>query len=138
LRPRDSPRAACSGQVQVSFLDIGSSIEHVRSGKLCAIAVTTANRSEALPDVPTVGESIPGYEASNWWGIATPKSTPTEIVVKLNSELNAADADPKIKVRFADLGGTSLAGSQADFAKLIADETDKWGKVIRAAKIKPE
>jgi tripartite-type tricarboxylate transporter receptor subunit TctC len=126
------------GQVQVAFPDIGSSIEHVRSGKLRAIAVTTTNRSEALPDVPTVSEFVPGYEASNWWGIAAPKSTPTEIVTKLNSELNAAVADPKIKARFADLGGTSLAGSPADFAKLIADETDKWGKVIRAAKIKPE
>jgi tripartite-type tricarboxylate transporter receptor subunit TctC len=126
------------GQVQVAFPDIGSSIEHVRSGKLRAIAVTTANRSEALPAVPTVSEFVPGYEASNWWGIAAPKGTPKEIVAKLNSELNAAVAAPKIKTRFADLGGTSLAGSQADFAKLIADETDKWGKVIRAAKIKPE
>jgi len=126
------------GQVQVAFPDIGSSIEHVRSGKLRAIAVTTANRSEALPAVPTVNEFVRGYEASNWWGIAAPKGTPTEIVAKLNNELNAAVADPKIKARFADLGGTSLAASPADFAKLIADETDKWGKVIRAAKIKPE
>jgi tripartite-type tricarboxylate transporter receptor subunit TctC len=126
------------GQLQVSFLDIGTSIEHVRSGTLRAIAVTTANRSDALPAVPSVGETIPGYEASNWWGIAAPTGTPTEIVVKLNSELNAAVADPKIKARFAELGGTSLAGSSADFAKLIAEETDKWGKVIRAAKIKPE
>jgi len=126
------------GQVQVAFPDIGSSIEHVRSGKLLAIAVTTANRSEALPGVPTVGEFVPGYEASNWWGIAAPKNTPTDIVAKLNAELNAAVADPKIKARFADLGGTSLAGSPADFAKLIADETDKWGKVIRAARITPE
>ena len=126
------------GQVQVSFPDIGSSIEHVRSGKLHAIAVTTANRSEALPGIPTVSEFVSGYEASNWWGIAAPKGTPAEIVGKLNSELNAAVADPKIKARFADLGGSSLAGSPADFAKLIADETDKWAKVIRAAKIKPE
>lgn len=126
------------GQVQVAFPDIGSSIEHVKSGKLRAMAVTTSKRSEALPAVPTVGEFVPGYEASNWWGIAAPKSTPTDIVSKLNSELNAAVADPKIMARFADLGGTSLAGSPANFAKLISDETDKWGKVIRAAKIKPE
>jgi tripartite-type tricarboxylate transporter receptor subunit TctC len=126
------------GQVQVAFPDIGSSIEHVKSGKLRAIAITAANRSEALPAVPTVSEFVPGYEASNWWGIAAPKSSPTDIVAKLNNELNAAVADPKIKARFADLGGVSLAGSPADFAKLIADETDKWGKVIRAAKIKPE
>jgi tripartite-type tricarboxylate transporter receptor subunit TctC len=105
---------------------------------LRAIAVTTAKRSEALPDVPTVGETLPGYEASNWWGIAAPTGTQMEIVVKLNSELNAAVADPKIKARFVELGGTSLAGSSVDFTKLIAAETDKWEKVIRAAKIKPE
>jgi len=126
------------GQVQVAFPDIGASIEHVRSAKLRAIAVTTANRSGALPDVPTVSEFVPGYEASNWWGIAAPKRTPTDIVGKLNGELTTAVADAKIKARFADLGGTSLAGSPADFAKLIADETDKWRKVIRAANIKPE
>jgi len=91
-----------------------------------------------LPDVPTVSEFVPGYEASNWWGIAAPKRTPTDIVGKLNGELTTAVADAKIKARFADLGGTSLAGSPADFAKLIADETDKWRKVIRAANIKPE
>jgi tripartite-type tricarboxylate transporter receptor subunit TctC len=110
----------------------------VRAGTLRALAVTTAERSEALPGIPTVGESIPGYEASNWWGIAAPTGTPMEIVTKLNSELNAVSADPKIKSRFTELGGTSLAGSSADFAKLIAEETEKWGKVIRAAKIKPE
>lgn len=126
------------GQVQVAFPDIGSSIEHVRSGKLHAIAVTTASRSAALPAVPSVSEFVPGYEASNWWGIAAPKGTSSEIVATLNRELNAAVGDPKIRARFADLGGTSLAGSPADFAKLIADETDKWAKVIRAAKIKPE
>jgi tripartite-type tricarboxylate transporter receptor subunit TctC len=126
------------GQVQVAFPDIGSSIEHVRSGKLRAIAVTSLSRSEALPDVPAIGEFVPGYEASNWWGLAAPNSTPGDIVAKLNSELNAAAADPKMKARFADLSGTPLVGSPADFAKLIADETEKWGKVIRAAKIKPE
>jgi len=126
------------GQVQVAFPDIGSSIEHVRSGKLRATAVTTLTRSEALPDLPTIAEFVPGYEASNWWGLAAPKGTPNDIVDKLNGELNTAVADLRMKARFADLGGTSLAGSPADFAKLIADETVKWGKVIRAAKIKPE
>jgi tripartite-type tricarboxylate transporter receptor subunit TctC len=126
------------GQVQVAFPDIGSSIEHVRSGKLRALAVTTVTRSEALPEIPTVAEFLPAYEASNWWGVAAPKNTPVEIVNKLNSEINAASADPKMKARLADLSGMSLAGSPADFGKLIAEETDKWGKVIRAAKIKPE
>jgi tripartite-type tricarboxylate transporter receptor subunit TctC len=126
------------GQVQVAFPDIGSSIEHVRSGKLRALAVTTVTRSEALPEIPTVAEFVPGYEASNWWGVATPKNTPVEIVNKLNSEINAASTDPKMKARLADLSGMSLAGSPADFGMLIAEETDKWGKVIRAAKIKPE
>ena len=115
-----------------------SSIEHIRAGKLRALAVTTATRSEALPDVPTVGDFVPGYEASGWFGIGAPKGTPTEIVDKLNKEINAGLADPKIKARLADLGGTVLAGSPADFGKLIADETEKWGKVIRAANIKPE
>jgi tripartite-type tricarboxylate transporter receptor subunit TctC len=126
------------GQVQLAFPDIGSSIGHVRSGKLRAIAVTTRTRSDVLPDVPTIAEFVPGYEASNWWGVAVPQGTPGDIVDKLNSELNAAAADPKMKARFADLGGMSLAGSPAEFAKLIADETEKWGRVIRAAKIKPE
>jgi tripartite-type tricarboxylate transporter receptor subunit TctC len=126
------------GQVQLAFPDIGSSIGHVSSGKLRAIAVTTRTRSDVLPDVPTIAEFVPGYEASNWWGVAVPQGTPGDIVDKLNSELNAAAADPKMKARFADLGGMSLAGSPAEFAKLIADETEKWGRVIRAAKIKPE
>ena len=115
-----------------------SSIEYIRAGKLRALAVTTATRSEALPDIPTVGEFVPGYEASAWFGIGAPKNTPAEIVDKLNKEINAGLADPKIKARLADLGGTVLAGSPADFGKLIADETEKWGKVIRAANIKPE
>jgi len=126
------------GQVQVAFPDIGSSLEHVKAGKLRAIGVTTASRSEALPDVPSVGEFVPGYEAINWFGLAAPKGTPPGIVTKLNGELNAALADPKIKVRLADLGGMPLSGSAADFARLIADETDKWGKIIRTAKIKAE
>jgi tripartite-type tricarboxylate transporter receptor subunit TctC len=125
------------GQVQVAFPDIGSSIEHIRAGKLRVIAVTTLTRSDVLPHVPTVDEFVPGYEASNWWGIAAPRGIAREIVDKLNNELNLAVADPKMKARFTDLGGTSLAGSPADFGKLIADETDKWSKVIRAAGIKP-
>ncbi len=115
-----------------------SSIEYIRAGKLRALAVTTATRSEALPDVPTVGEFVPGYEASTWYGIGAPKNTPTDIIDKLNNEINAALADPKIKARLADLGATVLPGSPADFGKLIAEETEKWGKVIRAANIKPD
>ena len=126
------------GQVQVMFATMPASIEYIRAGKLRALAVTTATRSEALPDMPTVGEFVPGYEASTWYGIGAPKNTPAEIIDKLNKEINAALADPKIKARLADLGGTVLAGSPADFGKLIADETEKWAKVIRAANIKPE
>ena len=100
--------------------------------------MTTATRSEALPDIPTVGEFVPGYEASAWHGIGAPKNTPAEIVDRLNREINAGLADPKIKARLAELGGTVLAGSPADFGKLIADETEKWAKVIRAANIKAE
>jgi tripartite-type tricarboxylate transporter receptor subunit TctC len=102
------------------------------------LAVTIATRSEALPDIPTVSDFVPGYEASAWYGIGAPRNTPAEIVDKLNKEINAALSDPKIKARLADLGGTVLSGSPADFGKLIADETEKWGKVIRAANIKPE
>ena len=126
------------GQVQVMFDVMASSIEHIRAGKLRALAVTTATRSEALPDVPNVGEFLPGFEASAWQGVGVPKNTPTEIVDKLNKEINAGLADPKLRARLADLGGTVIGGSPADFGKLIADETEKWGKVIRAANIKPE
>ena len=126
------------GQVQVMFGSIPPSVEHIRAGKLRALAVTTATRSEALPDIPTVSDFVPGYEASAWYGIGAPRNTPAEIVDKLNKEINAALSDPKIKARLADLGGTVLSGSAADFGKLIADETEKWGKVIRAANIKPE
>ena len=126
------------GQVQVMFGTMPSSIEYIRAGKLRALAVTTATRSEALPDIPTVGEFVPGYEASGWYGIGAPKNTPAEIIDKLNKEINAALADPKMKARLADLGGTVLAGSPADFGKLIADETEKWGKVVKFAGIKPE
>ena len=125
-------------QVQVMFLTTVSSIEYVRAGSLRALAVTTATRSEALPDIPTVGEFVPGYEASSVYGLGAPKNTPTEIVDKLNREINAALADPKLKARLADVGGDVLALSPADFGKLIAEETEKWGKVIRAANIKPE
>jgi tripartite-type tricarboxylate transporter receptor subunit TctC len=127
-----------AGQVQVMFDPLGSSIEYIRAGRLRALAVTTATRAEALPDVPTVGEFVPGYEASLWQGIGAPKSTPPEIVDRLNREINAALADPKIKARLADLGSTPLAQSPGDFAKLIASDTEKWGKVIRAANIKAE
>ena len=126
------------GQVLISFAGIAGSIEHVRSGKLRALAVTTAARSPALPDVPTVSEFVPGFEAGDWLGVGAPKNTPSAIVDKLNNELAAALADPKIKARVADLGGTALALTPAEFGKLLADETEKWGKVIRAAHIKPE
>jgi tripartite-type tricarboxylate transporter receptor subunit TctC len=127
-----------AGQVQVYFGILVSSLEHIRAGKVRALAVTTATRSAALPDIPTVGESVAGYEASAWWGIGAPRDTPVEIIEKLNKEINAALADPKIKAQLADLGGTTLGGSSADFGKLISDETEKWAKVIKFAGIKPE
>ena len=127
-----------AGQVQVSFASMPSSVGYTRTGKLRALAVTTATRSEVLPDVPTVGEFVPGYEASGWYGIGAPKGTPVEIIDMLNKEINAALGDPKMKARLADLGGTPLVGSPADFGRLIADDTEKWGKVIRAAGIKAE
>jgi len=126
------------GQVQVTFIALVVSIEHVKAGKLRALAVTTAMRSEALPDIPTVADFLPGYEASGFLGIGAPKSTPVEIVDKLNREINAGLADPTIRARLAEFGGTALPGLPADFGKLIADETEKWAKVIRAANIKAE
>jgi tripartite-type tricarboxylate transporter receptor subunit TctC len=120
------------------FADTLSSIEHLRAHKLRALAVTTATRSHALPDIPTVAEFLPGFEASAWFGVGAPKSTPAEIVDKLNKEINAGLADPKMLARLSELGATALPGSPADFGKFIADETEKWGKVIRAANIKPE
>jgi tripartite-type tricarboxylate transporter receptor subunit TctC len=126
------------GQVQVMFDALPSSIEHIRTGKLRALAVTTAMRSEALPSIPTLGEFVPGYEASQWYGIGAPRNTPAEIIDKLNKDINAGLVDPRMKARFANIGGTVLPGSPADFGKLIAEETEKWGKVIRAANIKPE
>ena len=126
------------GQVQVMFATMPASIEYIKAGKLRSLAVTTATRLDALPNVPTVGDFLPGYEASAWQGVGAPKNTPAEIIAKLNNEINTGLADPKLKVRLADLGGTVIAGSPADFGKLIADETEKWGKVIRAANIKAE
>jgi len=126
------------GQVQVMFDILLSSIEFIRAGKLQPLAVTTATRSEVLPDVPTVGEFVPGYEVSSWQGIGAPRKTPAEIIEKLNREINVALADPKIKAQLADLGNAVIPGSPADFGRLIADETEKWGKVIRAANIKAE
>jgi tripartite-type tricarboxylate transporter receptor subunit TctC len=126
------------GQVQVMFPTSVASIEHIRAGRLRALAVTAATRSDQLLDIPTVAELVPGYEASVWFGFGAPRNTPAEIVDKLNKEINAGLVDPKFKARLADLGGTVLALSPANFGKLIADETEKWGKVIRAANIKPE
>jgi tripartite-type tricarboxylate transporter receptor subunit TctC len=127
-----------AGQVQVLFAGAPESIEHIRAGRLRPLAVTDTTRLEALPDIPTVADFVPGYEASVLFGVGAPRNTPTEIVERLNKEINAGLADPKIKERFAVLGGTPLAGSPADFGKLIAEETEKWGKVIKFAGIKPE
>jgi tripartite-type tricarboxylate transporter receptor subunit TctC len=125
------------GQVQVMFDLMPASIEYIRTGKLRALGVTTVARSEALPDLPTVGDFVPGYEANAWLGVGAPRETPVEIIDKLNHEINAVLSDPKFKAQLAGLGGRVLAGSPAEFGKLIADETEKWGKVIRAANIKP-
>jgi tripartite-type tricarboxylate transporter receptor subunit TctC len=127
-----------AGQVQVMFASMLASIEYIKAGRLRALAVTTASRSEALPTVPTVGDFVPSYEASGWFGVVAPKNTPTEVIARLNSEINAGLADPKLRARLTDLGGTMLPGSTADFGKFIADETEKWGKVIKFAGIKPE
>jgi tripartite-type tricarboxylate transporter receptor subunit TctC len=127
-----------SGQVQVYFGYMQSVIKYIRAGQLRPLAVTHAIRAEALPNVPTMAEFVPGYDAAGWNGIGAPRNTPAEIVEKLNKEINAGLADPKIKARLADLGGDVLALSPADFGRLLADETEKWGKVIRAAGIKAE
>jgi tripartite-type tricarboxylate transporter receptor subunit TctC len=127
-----------SGQVQFEIASTASIIEYVRAGKLRALAVTTATRWQGLPDLPTVGDSLPGYEASQFYGIGAPKNTPAEIVDKLNKEINASLAHPKMKVQLAQLGGTALPGSAADFGRLIAEETEKWGKVVKFAGIKVE
>jgi tripartite-type tricarboxylate transporter receptor subunit TctC len=115
-----------------------ASIGYIRADRLRALAVCTAQRSQSLPDLPTVAESVPGFEASSWFGIAAPKGTPAEIIERLNREINAGLADPRIAARLADMGGTPLSGSPADYGRLIADETEKWGKVIQTAGIKAE
>jgi tripartite-type tricarboxylate transporter receptor subunit TctC len=126
------------GQVQVTFASMASSIEYIRAGKLRALAVTSVMRLELLPSIPTVGDFLPGYEASLWVGIGAPRDTPTQIVEKLNEAINAALADSKMKARLAELGATALPGSSADFGKFISDETEKWAKVIKFAGSKPE
>jgi tripartite-type tricarboxylate transporter receptor subunit TctC len=126
------------GQVQVYFGTTPASIEYIRTGKLRAIAVTTTTRLDVLPDLPTVGDSLPGYEASGWWGAGAPRGTPAEIIDRLNTKINAALADPNIKARLSELGGGALTGSPADFRKLIAADTEKWGKVVKFAGVKPE
>jgi tripartite-type tricarboxylate transporter receptor subunit TctC len=136
----DGPAMAdlIAGQVQVGFATMTASIAYIRADRLRPLAVCTIKRSEALPDIPTVAEFIPGFEASSWFGIAAPKGTPAEIIKRLNRQINAGLADPAIKARLTDMGGTPLSGSPAEYGKLIADETEKWGKVIRAAGIKAE
>ncbi len=125
------------GQVQVMFGSAPSSVQYIRTGQLRAVGVTSSKRLEALPDVQTVGETVPGYEASQWYGIGVPKGTPAPIVNLLNKEINAFLADPKMKAKLIDLGGTELPGSAADFTKMIADETEKWSKVVKFANVKP-
>ena len=127
-----------AGQVQVVFSPIPTTIEQVRAGRLRALAVTSATRSQALPDVPTVGEFVPGYEASVWNGIVAPKNTPAEIIDKLNKEIDVGSRRSQDKARFADLGSVPKSMTSADFGKFIAEDTEKWGKVIRAANIKAE
>ena len=127
-----------SGQVQVMFDNIPTSIEHIRAGKLRALAVTGTARSDLLPDVPTVADFIPGYEASAWYGLGAPRGTPPEIIEKLNTTINAVLADPAVKKKFADMGATLIMSSPADFGKYVADETEKWGKVIKFSGAKPD
>jgi tripartite-type tricarboxylate transporter receptor subunit TctC len=125
------------GQVQVIFSSLPAAIEYIRADKLRALAVTTATRFEGAPDIPAVGDVVPGYEASQWYGVGVPKNTPVEIIEKLNKEINAGLANPKLKAQLADLGGTALPGSAADFGKLIAEETEKWAKVVKFSGAKP-
>jgi len=136
----DGPAIAdlIAGQVQVGFATMTASIAYIRADRLRPLAVCTIKRSEALPDIPTVAEFVPGFEASSWFGIAAPKGTPAEIIARLNREINAGLKDQTIKARLLDMGGTPLSGSPAEYGKLITDETEKWGKVIRAAGIKAE
>jgi tripartite-type tricarboxylate transporter receptor subunit TctC len=120
-----------AGQVQVMFDNLPTSIEHIRAGKLRPLAITSTTRAELLPDVPTLADFVPGYESSAWYGVGAPRNTPAEIVDRLNKEINAILAEPKVKTRIAEMGATLVAGSPADFGKLVADETEKWGKVVR-------
>jgi tripartite-type tricarboxylate transporter receptor subunit TctC len=137
-RGAQSVTALLAGDVQVMFDNIPSSIEHIRAGKLRALAMTTAIRSEALPDLPLVADFVPGYEASGWYGVGAPRNTPAEIVDTLNREINAGSADSRMKTRVTDLGCTMLAGTPADFAKIIAEDAEKWAKVIRFSGAKPD
>jgi len=127
-----------AGQVDVMFDAMPSSLQHIKADKLRALAVTSANRSEILADIPTIGEFLPGYDAGAWWGVGAAKGTPTEIIGQLNREINSGLTDLKVKTKLAELGGTMIVGSPSDFGKLIANETEKWGKVIRTANIKAE
>jgi tripartite-type tricarboxylate transporter receptor subunit TctC len=127
-----------SGQVQVLFATTPGTTDFVRTGRLRALAVTTASRAEVLPELPTVGDFVPGYESSQWYGMGAPRSTSAEIIDTLNREINAGLADPKMKARFADIGGEVLPGSPSEFGKFIAEETEKWGKVVKLAGLKPE
>jgi tripartite-type tricarboxylate transporter receptor subunit TctC len=119
----------------VMFDNMPSSLPHIQGGKLRALGVTTAQRSQALPDVPTVAETVPGYEASAWFGMGAPKGTPADVIDKLNKEINAALQDERVKARLAELGGILIAGTPADFGKVVAEETDKWAKVIKSANV---
>jgi tripartite-type tricarboxylate transporter receptor subunit TctC len=125
------------GQVQVTFSTITAATEYIRAGNLRALAVTTGTRSEALPDIPTVGDFLPGYEATAWYGVGAPRSTPVEIVGRLNKEINAGLVDPKMKARLADLGSEGMPMTPAEFGKFVVDETEKWGKVVKFAGMKP-
>jgi tripartite-type tricarboxylate transporter receptor subunit TctC len=127
-----------SGHVQVMFDPMPTAIEQIKAGRLRGLAVTTAKRSEMLPDLPTVGESLPGFAADTWYGAGVPRNTPQEIVEELNREINAVLGDTRVKARLADLGATVLMGTPADFGRMLADETEKWGKVVRASGAKPE
>ena len=127
-----------AGQVQVVFGSLPASLQYVRAGKVRALAVTTTTRAGALPNLPIAADVVPGYEASTWYGIVAPKNTPAEIIERLNREINAGLADPALRKRLGELGGMAIGGSPADLGRLIAGETEKWGKVIRAANIKPE
>src|SRR4029453_421102 len=126
-----------SGQVQVVFGSISTCVQYIRGGRVRALAVTTANRLDVLPEIPTLDEFVPGYEASAWYGLGAPKDTPAEVIDKLNKAMNAVLADPKSQARFTELGASTLPGSPADFGRLLADETEKWGKVVKVAGITP-